>query len=255
MRNDQPPTAEPTLAAFREYLLDTAREGPLLENFMLRAVVSVIDSYAADKATTGQQGDRADPLNRRNLFSVASAYRNANQPQRAPEGDLDRLLDDLSNEFGLTDVRIIRGVAAALADAMPRIAYKAREEGLHPDKIADRGGYTSSRIAQFLRQEKERRAAIPLTRYTWRIDTLDADNDRYEWTDREHGADDAIPVDLPRLAERLLAETGARDQHARIFLWEGDEDDDAAAVHSAERDEVDVLRWADHLKRHNSDPQ
>ncbi|MGC9536587.1 hypothetical protein [Streptomyces sp. UG1] len=255
MRNDQPPTTEPTLAAFREYLLDTAREGPLLENVMLRAVVSVIDSYSADQAATDQPTDRADPLNRRNLVSVARAYRNASQPQRAKEGDLDRLLDDLSNEFGLTDVRIIRGVAAALADAMPRIAYKAREEGLHPDKIADRGGYTSSRIAQFIRQEKERRAVIPLTRYTWRIDMLDADNGRYGWTDREHGAVNAIPVDLPRLGERLLAETGARDQHARIFLWEGDEGDDAAAVYTAERDEVDRRRWAEYLKRHNGDPQ
>lgn len=177
-----------------------------------------------------------DTLSRSNLVSVARAHRNASRPDRAREGDLDRVLDDLADEFDLADVRIIRGVAAALADAMPRIAHKHRERGMSPDEIARQTGYTASRIAQFIRQERERRAAGPLTRYTWRIDTLDADNGRYGWTSRETGEDESTPADLPQLAERLLAETGAREQRARIFLWEGDESADADAVHTAERD-------------------
>jgi transcriptional regulator with XRE-family HTH domain len=179
-----------------------------------------------------------DALSRSNLVSVARAHRNATQPHRAKEGDLDRLLDDLADEFEPADVRIIRGVAAALADAMPRIAHKAREQqGMSPDEIAQKTGYTASRIAQFIRQEKERRAAPgTLRRYTWRIDTLDADDGRYGWTDREHGEDESTPADLAQLAERLLDETGAREQRARIVMWEGDEGDDAAAVHRAERD-------------------
>lgn len=177
-----------------------------------------------------------DALSRSNLVSVARAHRNASRRHRAEAGDLDRLLDDLADEFDLYDVRIIRGVAAALADAMPRIAYKHREQGMSPDEIARKTGYTASRVAQFIRQEKERRAAAPLTRYTWRIDTLDADDGRYAWTSRETGEDEATPADLAQLAERLLAETGARDQRARIFLWEGDEGTDADAVHTAERD-------------------
>jgi hypothetical protein len=174
-----------------------------------------------------------DTLSRSNLVSVARAHRNATQPHRAKEGDLDRLLDDLADEFDLADVRIIRGVAAALADAMPRIAHKARER-MSPDEIAQKTGYTASRIAQFIRQEKERRAAPgTLRRYTWRIDVQGTDG---EWTDREAGEDESTPADLAQLAERLLDETGARDQRARIVMWEGDEGDDAAAVHRAERD-------------------
>jgi transcriptional regulator with XRE-family HTH domain len=176
-----------------------------------------------------------DTLSRSNLVSVARAHRNATQPHRAKEGDLDRLLDDLADEFELADVRIIRGVAAALADAMPRIAHKAREQqGMSPDEIARKTGYTASRIAQFIRQERERRAAPgTLRRYTWRIDVQGAAG---EWTDREAGEDESTPADLAQLAERLLDETGARDQRARIVMWEGDEGDDAAAVHRAERD-------------------
>ncbi|MFC3347756.1 hypothetical protein ACFOOM_10015 [Streptomyces echinoruber] len=168
-------------------------------------------------------------LSRSNLISVARAHRNATR--RAEQGDLDRLLDDLADEFDLTDVRIVRGVAAALADAMPRIAYKARER-MSPDEIAQQTGYTTSRVAQFIRQEKERRAAAGFTRYSWRVDTRDADG---TWVDREHGEDEWAPADLSRLAERCLDETGARDKRARVLIWEGDEGDDAAAVHRAER--------------------
>lgn len=174
-----------------------------------------------------------DTLSRSNLVSVARAHRNATQPHRAKEGDLDRLLDDLADEFDLADVRIIRGVAAALADAMPRIAHKHREGGMSPDEIAQKTGYTASRIAQFIRQEKERRAAPgTLRRYTWRIDVQGADD---AWNPRETGEDESTPADVAQLAERLLDETGAREQRARIVMWEGDEGDDAAAVHTAER--------------------
>lgn len=177
-----------------------------------------------------------DTLSRSNLVSVARAHRNASRPDRAREGDLDHVLDDLADEFDLADVRIIRGVAAALADAMPRIAHKHRERGLSPDEIARKTGYTASRVAQFIRQEKERRAAGPLTRYTWRIDTQTADG---TWVDREYGDDESTPADLPQLAERLLAETGAHDQRGRIFMWKttdaGGYSEDAA-VYRTERD-------------------
>ncbi|MGW5673953.1 hypothetical protein ACWEV4_02480 [Streptomyces sp. NPDC003860] len=203
-------------------------------------VVALFDEFErevrAEVAAVGGDPDNPgwdDALSRSNLVSVARAHRNATQARHAQRGDLDRLLDDLADEFDLADVRIVRGVAAALADAMPRIAYKARERSMSADEIARQSGYTSSRIAQFIRQEKERRAAPgTLGRYTWRIDVQNAEG---EWTDREAGEDDASPADLAQLAERLLVETGAHDRRARIFLWEGDEGDDAAAVHRAER--------------------
>jgi hypothetical protein len=169
MSNEQPPN-EPTLAEFREFLLNSAQEQPdtgfwrgaALDAYM-RVVVGAVDAYL-ERAGTAAGNDpaddgRGDPLSRSNLVSVARAHRNASQPQRAAEGDLDRLLDDLAAEFNLADVRIIRGVAAALTDAMPRIALAHRERGMSPDEIAAATGLTTSRINQLIREEKQRRAA------------------------------------------------------------------------------------------------
>lgn len=73
--------------------------------------------------------------------------------------DLERFLDNLAEDLDLADVRALRTAAAAAADAMGRIALAHREKGMSPDEIAAQTGYTASRIAQFIRQEKERRAA------------------------------------------------------------------------------------------------
>ncbi|ALM38219.1 hypothetical protein [Streptomyces sp. FR-008] len=168
MNDQQPPSPhEPTLAEFREFLLDTAREHPqpgfwrgTMQEGVTRIFVDTIDTYLAHRAEQAPADNGwGDTLSRSNLVSVARAHRNATRPERAGQGDLDRLLDDLADEFDLADVRIVRGVAAALADAMPRIAHQAREQGKSPDEIAQAAGYTSSRITQFIRQERERRAA------------------------------------------------------------------------------------------------
>ncbi|APD18583.1 hypothetical protein SEA_PICARD_54 [Streptomyces phage Picard] len=241
--------AEPTLAEFRAYLSDAVRaanasQGGALaahQTGILAAVVGMVDQYVADRragrALSTSTPGPVDPLNRSNLRSIARAHRNATDPRRAGTGDLDRLLDDLADEFDPADVGIVRRVSVALADAMPRIAHKAREGGWSPDEIARETNYGASRVTQFIRQEKERRAAPgELRRYTWRIDTLDADSGRDVWNPREFGEDAATPADLAQLAERLLVETGAHDQRARIVMWEGDEGSDAEAVHTAERD-------------------
>ncbi|MDX2986339.1 hypothetical protein [Streptomyces caniscabiei] len=240
MRNEQPPRpAEPTLAEFREFLLDAAREAPqpgfwrsTLQEGVTRIFVDTIDTYLAAHAETTQAGggpNDPNPLTRDYLAHLAWAHRNAT---RTDVADLDGLLDQIAHDLDLIDVRIMRGAWAAITDAMPRIALAARENGKSPDQIAQATGYTSSRIAQFVRQEKQRRAAIPLARYSWRVDVMDLDG---TWLDREHGEGDLDPDDLPGEGNRLIDESGARTGRARIFLWEGDEDDDAAAVHTLDR--------------------
>ncbi|MDW4905079.1 hypothetical protein RB628_06890 [Streptomyces sp. ADMS] len=178
MSNEQPPRVRagarrtgPTLAEFREYLVDFAEQatpaqdtegrimrvvGPHVRDFVLRICIGLADDYAADHAATSRAERQLDPFSRLNMRAVARTHRMATRG-KGPT-DLDRLLDVVADDFTLDDVRIIRGVAAALADAMPRIAHKAREEGMRPDEIAAESGYTSSRIAQFLREEKKRRS-------------------------------------------------------------------------------------------------
>ncbi|WP_440571965.1 hypothetical protein [Streptomyces sp. KR2] len=70
--------------------------------------------------------------------------------------DLDRFLDDLAATLDLADVKALRTTAAAVAEAMGRIALDARKRGMSSDRIASETGYTASRIAQFLREERER---------------------------------------------------------------------------------------------------
>ncbi|MCQ9706616.1 hypothetical protein [Streptomyces sp. BSP1] len=177
-------------------------------------------------------GDDRDPLSRAALADLASEHRKAMRPE-ADSQQYDDLVEEIADTFTLSDVRIMRGAWTAVTEAMPRIAYVARQEGRSPDEIAQATGYTSSRIAQFIRQEKQR-AAAPLTRYTFRVDVMGADG---KWTDREVGDEELDPNNLPAEANRLIDESGARTGRARIFLWErgeGEGDDDAA-THTVDR--------------------
>ncbi|MEU5343017.1 hypothetical protein AB0H18_19635 [Streptomyces sp. NPDC020766] len=167
-----PRPAQPTLAEFREHLVNFAEQtpapdethgrimrsiGPLFRDAVLRMLIDLVDDYAANHAPAARAGKRIEPFRRLHMLLIARNHRLASRGQG--HTDLDRLLDSVADEFTLADVRIIRGMAAALADAMPRIAHKAREEGMSPDEIATESGYTASRITQFIREEKQRRAA------------------------------------------------------------------------------------------------
>ncbi|MBT2427217.1 hypothetical protein J7F02_16450 [Streptomyces sp. ISL-112] len=231
--------AEPTLAEFREFLLDAAQENPApgfwrsaFQDSFTRVFVETIDTYleSTGNTTGGYDPDEPAPLTRDYLANLARAHRSA-----SPRGGaaLDGLLDQIAYDLDLYDVRIMRGAWAGITEAMPRIALAARERGKSPDEIAQATGYTSSRIAQFIRQEKQRRAAVPLARYSWRVEVMDTDG---EWTDREHGEGDLDPDDLPSEANRLIDESGAPTGRARIFLWEGEnERPDADAAHTVDR--------------------
>ncbi|MFF4118979.1 hypothetical protein ACFY0P_36800 [Streptomyces sp. NPDC001714] len=215
----------PSLMEFREYLLATMEEAPrggilrtAAQNTFLQTIVDLIDDYSAEQAEAAES-ERIDPLSRSYLGWIAKSHDRAQDEYKRA-----RLLDEVADNFTLYDVHIIRNVAAALADAMPRMAHTAREEGMSPDDIAKRTGYTASRVAQFIRQEKEHRAAPP-TRYTWRIDVHGTDG-----RTSKTGEADVTPANLYRLAERLLAETSPRNQ-ARIHIWKGSAGDDTDAVY------------------------
>lgn len=224
---------EPTLAEFREHLVEGAQQVHALQAGILRAVVDLVDNYTADRAGRPRAAadGSADVLSRAALVNLARDHRTVMRPDVGGQA-YDDLIEEVADTFTLSDVRIMRGAWTAITEAMPRIAYVARKGGKSPDEIAQATGYTSSRVAQFIRQEKERAAAVPLTRYTFRVDVMGPDG---EWTDREVGEEELDPNDLPAEANRLIDESGARTGRARIFLWEGDEGDDDAAAHTVDR--------------------
>ncbi|MEU5136710.1 hypothetical protein [Streptomyces californicus] len=92
------------------------------------------------------------------VHDLAEQYDDARARTDDP-ADLERFLDHLAEDLDLADVKALRTAAAAVADAMGRIALAQREKGMSPDRIAAESGYTASRIAQFIREERERRAA------------------------------------------------------------------------------------------------
>ncbi|MCO6747850.1 recombinase family protein [Streptomyces sp. IpFD-1.1] len=109
---------------------------------------------AADRARNGDTNPYdLEPY--ADVHDLAEQYDDA-RAQESP-ADLDRFLDDLAEDLDLADVKALRTAATAVAEAMGRIALAARERGMSPDRIASETGYTASRIAQFLREERERR--------------------------------------------------------------------------------------------------
>ncbi|MFH9295637.1 hypothetical protein [Streptomyces sp. NPDC017520] len=205
-----------------------------------RLMAHVLDAFAefeeerrAEIIAAGGDPDEddRDPLSRAALVDLARDHRSAMRP-KADDQQYDDLIEEIADTLTLSDVRIMRGAWTAINEAMPRIAYVARQGGTSPDEIARATGYTSSRIAQFIRQEKERAAAAPLVRYMFRVDEVGADG---EWTNREVGEEELDPNNLPNEANRLIDESGARTR-ARIFLWKDKGGPDGDIVHTVERD-------------------
>ncbi|MCG7524926.1 hypothetical protein MHW47_10820 [Streptomyces sp. OfavH-34-F] len=127
-------------------------------------MLSAIEDYEQEQrervAEAGRQHsgtERPDPLSRAALVNLARDHRTASRAD-VPEERYDELVETIADTFTLTDVRIMRGAWTAITEAMPRIAYVARHSGKSPDEIAQATGYTSSRVAQFIRQERQRAA-------------------------------------------------------------------------------------------------
>ncbi|MFF2014018.1 hypothetical protein ACFVWY_33835 [Streptomyces sp. NPDC058195] len=123
---------------------------------------TILDEYEQERraeitAAGGHPDDDGsrDVLTRRTLASIAYRYdTQSDSPSRRQP-----LIDELADTFTLADVRIIRTVAAALADAMPQMALASRDAGKRPDRIAAESGYTASRVAQLIREERQRHAS------------------------------------------------------------------------------------------------
>ncbi|WP_405955803.1 hypothetical protein [Streptomyces phaeochromogenes] len=127
-----------------------------LAEHLLAEVIQHERDTAARRAAAGDPNPY-DLAPYEDVHGVTNEYEAA----RASEdpGALDQFLDNLAEDFHLDDVRALRTATTAVQAAMGRIALAAREKGMSPDAIAAETGYTASRITQFIREEKQRRAA------------------------------------------------------------------------------------------------
>lgn len=152
MSNEQPPRDDkPTRRS-------VPPSGPTAD--FAAEVLELFGKYERETAARrAAQGD----TNPYDLDAYADVYDLAEQYERARENDdptvLARHLDELASDLELADVKALRTAAAAVAEAMGRIALTARMKGMSPDKIAAETGYTASRIAQFIREERQRNGA------------------------------------------------------------------------------------------------
>lgn len=215
MNTTNQPKAEPKLAEFREYLLDSARQAPAYHAAVLRSVVDLLDSYTTDYAASGD-----DPFTRVKLRRIANGYRGATRPD--PRGDLDDLLDGLAAELRLDDFRTLRLAGEAAVAATPRAIKGARDRGMTPPRIADELGLTPSRVYQVLRELAGAEEAPPVVEYRLSTRNQDAPPARmaYDFGDAlhvmdvdQHGAHDPATVEvLPMNGDRddTLAAAGYR---------------------------------------------
>ncbi|MEU0454044.1 hypothetical protein ABZ322_13675 [Streptomyces sp. NPDC006129] len=126
-----------------------------LAEHVLAEVIQLERDTAAARAAAGDTNpyDLAPWEDVHGLTNEYEAARASDDPRA-----LDQFLDNLAEDFHLEDVRALRTAAAAVQAAMGRIALAARVKGMSPDQIAAETGYTASRITQFIREEKQRRA-------------------------------------------------------------------------------------------------
>ncbi|MFE1332072.1 hypothetical protein [Streptomyces microflavus] len=121
-------------------------------------MMNLFNKYESERAAERARRGDTNPYD---LAPYQDVHGLADQYDAARASDdpraLDQFLDDLAADFYLEDVRALREANAAVQAAMGRIALAAREKGMSPDRIAAETGYTASRIAQFLREEKQRR--------------------------------------------------------------------------------------------------
>ncbi|MFF7234417.1 hypothetical protein [Streptomyces sioyaensis] len=159
MPDEQPPRpAEPTLAEFREFVLNAAQERPgpgfwqsMYQDHYVRTVVGAADAYAdhvgapAVHARTGDPNPTdTDPLDA--VRDIAAGYAADGADTR------DDYLDRLADELTLDDVRALRIAGEAAVAATPRVIWAESDRGKKPPRIADEIGLTVSRVYQILRE-------------------------------------------------------------------------------------------------------
>ncbi|MFD3572816.1 hypothetical protein [Streptomyces sp. NPDC058644] len=170
MSNEQPDADEPRTAVGRERpstferMADdlnrrgVSRDTPHVK--MVREMITLFNQFERETAAARAAEGDTNPYDLdayADVHDLAEQYNDA-RANTADPADLERFLDNLAEDLDLADVRALRTAAAAVADAMGRIALAAREKSMNADQIAAETGYTASRITQFIREEKQRRA-------------------------------------------------------------------------------------------------
>ncbi|MFJ7411600.1 hypothetical protein ACIQWZ_12400 [Streptomyces sp. NPDC098077] len=126
-----------------------------------KIVTEMFELFNAFERETAAARAAEGDTNPYDLEPFADVHDLAEQYEQAKTDDdpalFERFLDNLAEDLDLDDVKALRTAAAAAAEAMGRITLDARTRGMGPDRIANETGYTASRIAQFLREERERR--------------------------------------------------------------------------------------------------
>lgn len=121
-----------------------------LASAILIAVAEYERDRQADSATRrGGDSGYGDPLSREYLRWLAHRY----DRHRDNPGEMRALLDGITEDLTLDDVRVLRTAAEAAVAATPRIVRKAKDGGMKPPRIAEEIRLTVSRIYQLLREQ------------------------------------------------------------------------------------------------------
>jgi hypothetical protein len=162
MGNEQPPSpAEPTLAEFREFLINAARENPepgfwrsALHDNITRLVVGVMDTYA-DQRRAGTIAAGGDPDNGRDPLEFVRTLAEEYEQHRDDATASALYLDQAARQFQPEDVRVLRIAAEAVKKATPLIIrIAADEDDMTPAQIAADLGMTESYVYRILREHR-----------------------------------------------------------------------------------------------------
>ncbi|MEU4998262.1 hypothetical protein [Streptomyces sp. NPDC021622] len=172
MSNEQPPSNDDQDAAERRRISGRSTFERIADDLNRRGVptdtaagalvtqmVTLFNEYERETAAARAADGDTNPYDLAPYQDV-HALTNEYEAARASKDPchLDQFLDNLAEDFHLDDVRALRMAGTAVQAAMGRIALAARKKGMSPDRIAAESGYTASRITQFIREEKQRRA-------------------------------------------------------------------------------------------------
>ncbi|MFE2736247.1 hypothetical protein [Streptomyces sp. NPDC059349] len=163
MSREQPPRpTEPTLAEFREFLINRAQESPepgfwrsALQENITQLIVSLTDTYADGRhagtiAACGDPDEDRDPLEF--VRQLAEGY----EQRQGDASALVQHLDGIARQLAPEDVRALRVAAEAVKKITPLIIrIAADEDGMTAAHIANDLGMTESYVYRTLRTHRE----------------------------------------------------------------------------------------------------
>lgn len=138
----------------------SASDQPTSPEEQLRAGIFVaVEEYERARRAVDANHDHNAPLDLDYVRWIADNY-GASREEGAEE--LTSFLEDLANELGLDEVRILRMAGEAAVAVTPRVIEGAADRGMKPPRIADEVGLTPSRVYGILREQraKDERAVV-----------------------------------------------------------------------------------------------